>query len=135
MPSPNYNDEIWSEEPEPHMARRREILKAHPEVKKLIGHCSWTKYIVLCLVSAHIYTAYWLTVNYNEVSMLKYFLITYIIGATLTHALFLAIHEISHDLAFKSHMANTFLGMLANLPIVFPYSVVFKAYHLDHHKD
>lgn len=62
-------------------------------------------------------------------------LICYVIGATLTHALFLAIHEISHNLAFKTHKMNSLLGMFANLPIVLPYSVAFKGYHMDHHND
>ena len=81
----------------------------------------------------HIATAWFLSTY--SVNWVVFTIITYVIGATCTHALFLAIHEISHNLAAKSHMANTALGMFANLPIVLPYSVPFKYYHMLHHAD
>ncbi|KAJ3477787.1 hypothetical protein NLG97_g8744 [Lecanicillium saksenae] len=48
--------------------------------------------------------------------------------------LFLAIHEISHNLAFKNATANRLLAIFANLPIGIPYSASFRPYHLTHHK-
>ena len=63
------------------------------------------------------------------------FLLTaYIIGATTNQNLFLAIHEISHNLAFRSPTANRLLAVFANLPIAVPYSAAFRPYHLTHHK-
>ena len=47
---------------------------------------------------------------------------------------FLAIHEISHNLAFKSPQANRLLAIFVNLPIGLPYSAAFRPYHLTHHK-
>jgi len=38
-----------------------------------------------------------------------------------------AIHEITHNLAFKGIKATKFLAMVANLPIAIPYAVTFKA--------
>jgi sphingolipid delta-4 desaturase len=55
--------EIWSTEEEPHMKRRREIMKAHPEVKELTGPCPYTKYIVALLVAVHFATAYYIATN------------------------------------------------------------------------
>jgi len=75
-------------------------MKKHPEVKSLTGHCTYTKYISLFLVSTHLATAYYVATT--ELVWWQLLLITYVIGATCTHALFLAIHEISHDLAAKS---------------------------------
>lgn len=48
------------------------------------------------------------------------------IGATANQNLFLAIHEISHNLAFKNASANRILAIFANLPIGIPYSASFR---------
>ena len=75
----------------------------------------------------------------------------YAIGATANQNLFLAIHEISHNLAFKTPLANRVFAIFANLPIGIPYSAAFRVsvewmidqtailiveqpYHLTHHK-
>lgn len=50
----------------------------------------------------------------------------YIVGATANQNLFLAIHEISHNLAFRSPMGNRLLAIFANLPIGIPYSAAFR---------
>lgn len=46
----------------------------------------------------------------------------------------MAIHEISHNLAFRSPTANRLFAIVANLPIGIPYSASFRPYHLTHHK-
>ena len=59
----------------------------------------------------------------------------YLIGGTCNQALFLGIHELSHNLGFKTIKANKLFSILvANVPIAFPYAASFKAYHMDHHK-
>ena len=57
---------------------------------------------------------------------LPFFLTAYIIGATANQNLFLAIHEISHNLAFKNPTSNRLLAIFANLPIGIPYSAAFR---------
>ena len=56
----------------------------------------------------------------------KLWVVAYIVGATANQNLFLAIHEISHNLAFRSPVANRLLAMVANLPIGLPYSASFR---------
>ncbi|KAG6330274.1 hypothetical protein ID866_8817, partial [Astraeus odoratus] len=77
--------------------------------------------------------------------------LAYAVGGTANHNLFLAIHEITHNLAFKGVNANKALAVFANLPIGIPYAAAFKVslcptlssvgscvrnkrYHLEHHK-
>lgn len=102
------------------------------QVLKLCGPEPLTLPLVLAVVALQIFCSYIL----RDTPMLSWrFLLTaYVVGATANQNLFLAIHEITHNLAFKSPMANRVLAVLANLPIGIPYSASFRPYHLTHHK-
>jgi sphingolipid delta-4 desaturase len=63
-----------------------------------------------------------------------FFVLAYVIGGTCSHSLTLAIHEMSHHLFFKRPLHNRLYGLFCNFPLVIPYSVSFKKYHLEHHK-
>jgi len=65
----------------------------------------------------------------------KFFLTAYIVGGTANHNLFLAIHEITHNLAFQGVRENKLFAIVANFPIGIPYAMAFKKYHLEHHKN
>ncbi|KNG47960.1 sphingolipid delta4-desaturase [Stemphylium lycopersici] len=123
---------FWTYTEEPHRTRRMAIIKAHPEVTKLCGPEPLTKYVVLLVVSIQVACAYLL--RDTPVISWPFFLTAYVIGATANQNLFLAIHEISHNLAFRSPMANRIFAVFANLPIGIPYSASFRPYHLTHHK-
>ncbi|KAJ7636979.1 dihydroceramide delta(4)-desaturase [Roridomyces roridus] len=131
-PPQNPADYLWLMTEEPHRTRRMEILKAHPEVTKLMGHEPLTKYVVLGVVSLQLYCAFALR-HTHPLSPL-FLACAYIIGGTANHNLFLAIHEITHNLAFKGIAPNKLFAIFANLPIGIPYSVMFKGYHMEHHK-
>jgi len=124
-------DFFWDDQVEPHASRRQQILKAHPEVSKLMGHEWKSKYIcIFALVIPQI----WLSVATMELSWPAYFFVAYVFGATITQSLFLAIHEMAHNLFFKSSFNNRVFSMIANWPIGIPYTVPFRGYHLEHHK-
>lgn len=124
-------DYYWVDDREPHFQRRKEILEKHPEVKKLFGTDPNLKYVTVGLVIVQMTIALFI----HQLHWLPFILVTYFIGATISHALFLAIHEITHYLAFKSKKANNMLALIANLPIVAPYAMSFKVYHAMHHWD
>ncbi|KAL2059119.1 hypothetical protein ABVK25_000411 [Lepraria finkii] len=123
---------FWSYTEEPHRTRRQAIIKAHPEVIKLCGPEPLTKYFVFAVVALQLICA--VLLRNSPVLSLRFIATSYIIGATANQNLFLAIHEISHNLAFKAPLANRLFAVFANLPIGIPYSAAFRPYHLTHHK-
>jgi len=131
MPEEREKDFYWSENAHPHNQRRKEILEKYPEIKKLFGPDIKLAIITVFLVSFQMFSATYLVKHMNVWVFILY---TYFIGATVTHALFLAIHEITHNLAFKKQAPNNWLAIFANIPIVFPYAMSFKVYHTMHHR-
>ena len=133
-PSPSLEGDgfYWTYQEEPHRDRRRAIIKAHPEVTKLCGPEPLTKYVVTGVAILQ-FTVAILLRNENFLSW-KLWLCAYVIGATCCHNVFLAIHEMSHNLAFKKRIHNQLFSIVANLPIAVPYSAGFGPYHLLHHK-
>ena len=101
-------------------------------MKKLMGHDPRFKYIVLALVLIQFLMIY----SVRDASWTSLFILAYCLGGTINHSLSLAIHEISHNLAFghTRPLANRLLGFVANLPIGFPVSIAFRKYHLEHHR-
>jgi len=124
-------DFFWDSSDEPHATRRTAILKAHPEVAKLQGPEWRSKWICLFLL---VIPQIWLSWATQDMHWLPYLMIAYVFGATITQSLFLAIHELAHNLFFKKPLYNRLFSMLANLPIGIPYCVPFRGYHLEHHK-
>src|ERR1700761_152812 len=94
------------------------------QVPKLCGPEPLTKYLVAAVVAVQIACA--VLLRNTPFFSWRFFLTAYIIGATANQNLFLAIHEISHNLAFKSPLANRLIAIFANLPIGIPYSASFR---------
>lgn len=91
---------------------------------KLCGPEPLTKYVVAGVVALQIALGY--ALRDTSFFSLKFWVVAYVIGASANQNLFLAIHEISHNLAFRSPLANRLLAIIANLPIGIPYSASFR---------
>lgn len=129
------DDFLWMHTEEPHRSRRMAILKSHPEVRKLMGYESLTKYVsgavLLLQLSIAVYLSKCTTLHPFS---WQFLLIAYAIGGTANQNTFLAIHEITHNLAFKGLKANRLWAIFVNAAIGVPYAMAFKPYHLEHHK-
>ena len=141
-PPQDPNDFLWLMTEEPHRTRRMAILKAHPEVSvdysdnclfvytpfikvtKLMGHEPLTKYVVSFVVLLQLSLA--ILLRHTSPLSFTFIFCAYAIGGTANHNLFLAIHEITHNLAFKGITPNKLVAIFANLPIGIPYSAAFK---------
>jgi sphingolipid delta-4 desaturase len=125
----------WEDKPEPHADRKVKILKAHPEIKTLMGHCPWIKYEVFFVVTLQLIMAVYAT----TLSWKVLIPVAYLFGGAANCNLQLAMHEISHNLAFKGTnmigmVCNRVLSLIANLPLAIPAAIAFRKYHLEHHR-
>ncbi|CAF0908977.1 unnamed protein product [Rotaria sp. Silwood1] len=117
---------------EPHTTRRKEILKKYPEIKQLMG----PDWLMSIQVIISVFIQIILAIYLKQSSWFKLICFAYIIGGTINHTLSLALHELTHNLAF-GHLrpiSNHLLGFFANLPLGIPASITFKKYHVDHHR-
>ena len=119
----------YSDQPEPHKQRTRDILKAHPEVREFIGRNPLSALIVVSVVLLQLAVAFLL----REQSWWLALVAAFVIGAFADHNLFVLIHEATHNLIFKNRTLNTIFGIMADIPKVVPSYVSFKNYHLKHH--
>lgn len=101
-------------------------------MKKLMGHDPNLKYIVLAAVLFQMFMAYMV----SGASWVTVLILAYCLGGTINHSMSLAIHEISHNLAFGhgKPLSNRIIGFIANIPIGIPVSISFRKYHLEHHR-
>ncbi|KDN37239.1 hypothetical protein K437DRAFT_251995 [Tilletiaria anomala UBC 951] len=128
------SDFLWLLTEEPHRTRRQAIMKAHPEVKRLMGHEPLTKWVSLSVVFLQLSIATLFAHFGVHPLNWKFLLTAYAIGGAANQNVFLAIHEITHNLAFKGIKENKAWAIFTNLPIGVPYAMMFKRYHIEHHK-
>lgn len=122
-------DFIYSKESEPHHTRTKQILQQFPQLRNLIGKNPLTIFVIIGLVGSMIGLS-WLVRDQSWWIVIG---AAYLYGAFANHALFVMIHECTHQLLFKSRAANRWASMLANLPHVVPGAMSFEKYHLKHH--
>ena len=125
----NNIDFTWSEEKEPHFQRRKMIMDDVPEVKKLFGTDSSIAPKALLITAIQMVIA----IFFLPDNPWLFALLVLVVGTTATHIIVLAIHEITHDLAFKKKVLNNWLAIVVNLGIIVPFAMAFKAYHAKHH--
>eukprot|EP01103_Thecamoeba_quadrilineata_P020475 TRINITY_DN8802_c0_g1_i1.p1 TRINITY_DN8802_c0_g1~~TRINITY_DN8802_c0_g1_i1.p1 ORF type:complete len:321 (-),score=41.89 TRINITY_DN8802_c0_g1_i1:171-1133(-) len=124
------SDFHWVLSEEPHASRRKLILAKYPQIKDLYGYDSRTKYLVLSVVLLQIFLSYYM----SNASWPVLIAVAWIIGGTCNHWLELAIHEITHNLAFRKPFHNRlFAVFVANVPLAVPSAITFQKYHMEHH--
>jgi sphingolipid 4-desaturase/C4-monooxygenase len=119
----------WSDAPEPHAERRRRMLQKYPQIAELYGPCARTKYVCTALVAAQLCLAFLL----RDAPWWLIAVVAYAVGGVINQALLLAIHELSHNLAFRRPWHNRLFGWFVNLPVGVPVAETFRYYHLLHH--
>jgi sphingolipid delta-4 desaturase len=121
-----------SDTPPPHRERARQIRFAHPDVRLLFQRDRWSALWSLLLVAAQLAIAIGLAVLHAP--WWTILLVAYAFGAFANHALFVLMHDYTHNLVFRKTNANRLGSIFANIAIVFPAAIGFRNYHLLHHK-
>lgn len=125
-------DFVWKEDDDPHANRRKEMLaKYGKEIRQLYGADPW--YVppqAVAVTALQLALAY---VSSTYLNWFQIFLLSYCVGAFCNQNLFLAVHELSHNLTFKSPLHNQLMGMFASLATCAPIFVPFRYYHRRHH--
>ena len=151
---PQRDDFYWSTEDEPHATRRKLILQKYPQIKQLYGHCTQLKYKIALSVFIQLSLAYYFRHQFDALPaptsssstaaaaaqgtkqpLFVFLLIAYVIGGTCNHMCMMGLHELSHNLGFKTIKFNQYYAIfVSNLSLGIPAAVSFKRYHMDHHK-
>ena len=114
----------------PHRHRGRLLLKAHPELRALVGPAPITAAWIAAAGTVQLASAVLLA----GAPAWAILLAAYGVGAVLSLALWTLLHETSHDLVFRSPAANRLAGILCGLALGLPVATSFRTYHLLHHR-
>ena len=124
------DDYMYVDGPSLHWGRRREILAKHPAVRSLMGRNAWSAVWVIALVGMQ-----WIAASFvDTLSWLWIALLAYAFGAVINHALYVLIHECTHNLVFERAAYNKLLGIVCDFALAIPGALAFRKYHLLHHK-
>src|SRR2546423_1248531 len=117
---------------QPHPERTRAILRAHPEVRSLMGRNPSTALIALLVVAVQSAIAFGMS-RLGPNGWWVGLLLAYAFGAFANHCTYVIIHDATHNLVFRSKFLNKMTAIVADLPNLFPGAISFGVYHLKHH--
>ena len=121
-----------TDKPLPHRQRAKQILATHPEVRRLFKRDRWSVLWTVLLVGLQVGIGIALTLFHAP--WWAIIIGAYAFGAFANHALFVLIHDYTHNVVFRTANANRLGSILANVAIVFPAAIGFRNHHLLHHK-
>jgi sphingolipid delta-4 desaturase len=116
----------------PHRERAKQILAAHPDVRRLFERDRWSALWTVLLVALQVAIGIGLAALHAP--WWAIIIAAYGLGAFINHALFVLIHDYTHNVVFKKANANRLGSIFANIAIVFPAAIGFRNHHLLHHK-
>ena len=121
-----------SDLPPPHRQRAKQILATHPDVRRLFKRDRWSALWTVLLVALQVAVGIGLALL--KAPWWALVIAAYGFGAFANHALFVLIHDYTHNVVFKKANANRLGSIFANIAIVFPAAIGFRNHHLLHHK-
>ena len=124
-------DFYYTSKPNIHLQRKKELVEKYPEVKNLMGQNPFSAIYIVGLVTLQIFFSY----LFRDLSWWAVLILAYVIGAFISHALYVLIHECCHNLVFKTSSANKVMGIVCDLSLGVPSALTFRKYHMIHHRN
>mmetsp|Transcript_34253 Transcript_34253/g.55402 ORF Transcript_34253/g.55402 Transcript_34253/m.55402 type:complete len:364 (-) Transcript_34253:672-1763(-) len=126
----DYNkDFVRIDQGQMHWARRKQLIKLHPEVETLYEPDRMTSVYLVLIVIGTLALSYFM----RDKPWWAVLSVGYVIGAPACHATWVIVHDLTHNAAFSSNFWNLFMHLIANLHIIYPSTISFRKYHLMHH--
>lgn len=124
------NEYILQDSPNIHIKRRKEMLEKYPAIRQLYGHHYPSIVWILMIVGFQLLMAAF----FSDAVWWVTLFIAYGIGAFANHALYVMIHECTHNLVTKTSLGNKVMGLVCDIPLFLPSAMGFRKYHMIHHK-
>ncbi len=102
--------------PNYHISRRREILAKYPEVRSLYGNYYPSALYIALIVIFQLALSF----LFRDLSWWIIMILAYCIGAFAHHALYVMIHECTHNVVMKTSLGNKVMGIVCDIPLVLP---------------
>jgi sphingolipid delta-4 desaturase len=115
--------------PNAHIQRGKEIIRRYPEVGRYIGPYPPSALCITGLVVFQLVAAYVL----RDAGWLWVVLSAYVVGAFVSHALFVLIHDAGHNLILGGPTVDRLFGILCNVGQGVPTAISFRNFHDLHH--
>ncbi len=125
VPDGEKPDAVW------HRDRAKEMVRAHPEIKKLIGQNRATA--IWCVLFASLQVA--IAASCAWLPWWGMLIAAWVFGAWININLFMLAHECNHSLVFKSTAPNRWLYTLTTLPMFLSGHHTWWVEHHVHHND
>lgn len=123
-------DFIHSDQPVSHSLRRREIAQHYPQVRALNGRHRASALWIIGLVAVQ-----WAVAAQMPALHWGWLIaFAFAFGAFVNHALYVLIHECTHNLVFASTTLNRLFAIVCDLALVLPSAMGFRKFHLLHHR-
>ena len=116
-------------EPSSHSERGRQILRAHPGIRRYCKPYLPSALCVAGVVALQVSVAWVL----RDASWWLVVLAAYVFGAFASHSLFVLIHDAGHNLIVKRSTPNRVFGILCNVGQGVPTAMSFRTFHHLHH--
>jgi sphingolipid delta-4 desaturase len=95
-----------------------------------MGPDPWLKWKIIFAVSLQVFMCW----AVSTMDWWKVIALAYLVAGTINHSMTLAMHEVSHNLAFRKFIHNKWFGIFTNLPLGIPSFISFQKYHSIHHR-